>query len=165
MDVPYNHDPDAVVPLPGVGEALDRARSAGIKLGIVTNQRGVALGRISPAQLRHVHRRVEELLGPFDVIVSCPHDVDDGCECRKPRPGLVLDAARRLGVEPAACAVVGDSWSDVDAACQAGATAFLIDRDGTIRAGSDATEIRDGVTVVADFAAAVDLMLERCVAA
>jgi len=159
-DVPYNDDPALVAPLPGVAAALQRVRAAGIPVGIVTNQRGVALGRITPERLGAVHARVEQLLGPFDVILSCPHDTFDRCTCRKPRPGLILQAARRLHVPVERCAVVGDSWSDVLAARNAGACPILV---GPSR--SEAHDGSDPVLAVDDLPAAVDLLLTGCVAA
>ena len=122
-DVPYNRDPDAVRPMPGAAAALARVRRAGVRTGIVTNQSGVARGLVTPAELAAVNRRVEELLGPFDVWEICPHGEADGCPCRKPRPGLILRAARRLGVAARDCVVIGDIGRDVEAAAQAGPAA------------------------------------------
>ena len=126
VDVPYNGDPGRVEPLPGAAVALDRLRHAGLLLGIVSNQRGVALGRFTSADLDAVNRRVVERLGPFGAICCCEHDVVDRCRCRKPRPGLVVRAARLLGVPVDRCVVVGDSWRDVAAARNAGAQAILL---------------------------------------
>ncbi|WP_263729524.1 HAD-IIIA family hydrolase [Cellulomonas sp. SG140] len=125
-DVPYNSNPDAVQPVPGAREALDALRAAGVLVGMVTNQSGVSRGLLTAAQLDAVQRRVVELLGPFDTVVVCPHRPDAGCTCRKPGAGLVLDAARRLGVAPWECAVVGDIGTDVEAAVAAGARAVLV---------------------------------------
>lgn len=156
VDVPYNDDPDRVVPLPGVGEALERARAAGLRLGVVSNQRGVARGLITPERLDQVNARVASLVGPFDVVVCCPHDVADRCCCRKPSPGLITRAAAALGVPVSSCVVVGDSWSDVLAARSAGASAVMI---------GAAPPPGDPVQVCADLAAAVDLVLsDRAVA-
>lgn len=125
-DVPYNGDPALVRPLPGVREALALVRREGLPLGVVTNQSGIARGLLTPDQVRRVGDRVEELLGPFDVWAVCPHGESDGCACRKPRPGLVLDAARRLGVRPERCVVYGDIGADVEAARAAGARGVLV---------------------------------------
>jgi D-glycero-D-manno-heptose 1,7-bisphosphate phosphatase len=125
-DVPYNRDPDAVRPMPGAAAALARVRRAGVRTGIVTNQSGVARGLVTPAELAAVNRRVEELLGPFDVWEICPHGEADGCPCRKPRPGLILRAARRLGVAARDCVVIGDIGRDVEAAARAGARGILV---------------------------------------
>ncbi|HEY8320952.1 MAG TPA: HAD family hydrolase [Candidatus Baltobacteraceae bacterium] len=132
-DVPYNGDPALVAPLPGVRDALDALRAAGIPVAVVSNQSGVGRGSITLAQVDAVNTRVDALLGPFAGFFVCPHGPDDGCECRKPRPKLILDAARALGVEPACCVVVGDKQSDIDAARNAGATGFRIEGAVTVR--------------------------------
>jgi D-glycero-D-manno-heptose 1,7-bisphosphate phosphatase len=126
VDVPYNGDPDLVRPVASAPAALDLLRTAGVPAGVVTNQSGIARGRITEAQADAVNRRVDALLGPFLVWQVCPHRPDDGCACRKPRPGLVLAAARRLGVDPRRTAVIGDIGADVEAAAAAGAAAVLV---------------------------------------
>jgi histidinol-phosphate phosphatase family protein len=125
-DVPYNGDPAAVRPMPGAREALDRLRRAGVPLAVVSNQSGVARGLVTREQVEAVNRRVEELLGPIGPWVYCEHGPDDSCECRKPRPGLVLRAAELLGVAPERCALVGDIGADVEAAQAAGARGVLV---------------------------------------
>ncbi|PWU60302.1 hypothetical protein DLE60_11805 [Micromonospora globispora] len=119
-DVPYNGDPEKVRPFPGVREALDRLRAAGVRLAVVTNQSGLARGYFTSEQMRAVHQRVEELLGPFDDWQICPHDDTDGCACRKPAPGMVHAAARTLGTSPGRCVMVGDIGRDMTAALAAG---------------------------------------------
>jgi HAD superfamily hydrolase (TIGR01662 family) len=126
VDVPYNGDPARVRPMPGAREALRLLREARIHVGVVTNQSGIARGLVTAEQAERVNRRVEELLGPFAVWQVCPHGPGDGCACRKPRPGMVLAAAHRLGVAPERVAVVGDIGADVEAAAAAGATAVLV---------------------------------------
>jgi HAD superfamily hydrolase (TIGR01662 family) len=125
-DVPYNGDPARVRPVVGARTALDRLRAAGIKVGVVTNQSGVATGRITPDQLQAVNDRVAELLGPFDTWQTCPHDRNAGCPCRKPAPGMVKEACHAVGVPPEHCVVVGDIGSDVEAATAAGAVGVLV---------------------------------------
>ncbi|GGP51032.1 HAD-IIIA family hydrolase [Streptomyces calvus] len=125
-DVPYNADPDLVRPVDGAREALDALRARGIRTGVVTNQSGIARGLLSEADVRRVNRRIEELLGPFDVWALCPHGPDDGCHCRKPQPGMVLWAAGRICVHPADCVVVGDIGADMEAARRAGAHGILV---------------------------------------
>jgi HAD superfamily hydrolase (TIGR01662 family) len=133
-DVPYNDDPAEVRPMPGAATALGRLRRAGVRIGVVTNQSGVARGLITPARLAVVNRRVEELLGPFDVWAICPHGETDGCRCRKPAPGLVFQAAHRLGVRPGECVVIGDIGRDVEAAARAGARGILVPTPITLAA-------------------------------
>jgi D-glycero-D-manno-heptose 1,7-bisphosphate phosphatase len=126
VDVPYNGDSARVQPVPTAVAALDLLRAVGIPAGVITNQSGIARGLITEAQADAVNRRVDALLGPFAVWQVCPHGPDDGCACRKPRPGLVLAAARRLGVAPQRTAVIGDIGADVEAAAAAGAAAVLV---------------------------------------
>ncbi|MFF8814653.1 D-glycero-alpha-D-manno-heptose-1,7-bisphosphate 7-phosphatase [Streptomyces pactum] len=126
QDVPYNGDPRRVRPMPGARAALDRLRRRGVRLGVVSNQSGVARGLLSYRQVDAVRHRVEDLLGPFDVWAVCPHGPGDGCRCRKPAPGLVHAACRRLGVTPRRTVVIGDIGSDLDAARAAGALGILV---------------------------------------
>jgi HAD superfamily hydrolase (TIGR01662 family) len=153
-DVPYNTDPDAVQPLQGVPESLDRLRDNGIRLGVVTNQSGVGRGLISPQQLDAVNERIEELLGPFDVWCQCLHAPDEGCTCRKPEPQLVLDACARLDVDPHRTVLVGDIGADVEAALAAGATPALVPTAATRRA-----EVAAAPRVWSDLGSVVDDLL------
>ena len=126
VDVPYNGDPDRVEPMPGAAEALARLRGAGVKTALVSNQSGIARGLLTRAEVDAVNARVEALLGPVGPVAICPHGPDDGCACRKPRPGLVFEAAKRLGVAPDRCAVIGDIGADMGAAAAAGARGVLV---------------------------------------
>ncbi len=132
-DVPYNGDPARVRPVPGAAGALAVLRERGVRTGLVTNQSGVAAGRLTGAQVEAVNARVAELLGPFDVVEVCPHGPEDGCACRKPSPGMVKDACAALDVDPALCVVVGDIGADVEAAAAAGARGILVPDVATAR--------------------------------
>jgi D-glycero-D-manno-heptose 1,7-bisphosphate phosphatase len=121
VDVPFNGDPDRVEPAPNAKALLDRLRATGLPLAVVSNQSGVGRGLITAEQVDAVNRRVDELIGPFAGFFICPHAPQDACACRKPKPKLILDAARALGVDPGCCVVVGDRASDVEAARAAGA--------------------------------------------
>ncbi|MGN6779993.1 MAG: HAD-IIIA family hydrolase [Marmoricola sp.] len=153
-DEPYNGDPALVRPVPGAREALERVRAAGLRVGLVTNQSGIGRGLITREQAEAVNARVEELLGPFDVVVLCPHAPEEDCACRKPRPGMVLDACERLGVEPVVAAMIGDTGADVAAGARAGALAVLVPNAVTRR-----EEIEAAPHVAGDLAGAVDLLL------
>ncbi|WP_250002582.1 HAD-IIIA family hydrolase [Actinoplanes sp. M2I2] len=156
VDVPYNGDPELVEPMPGARAALDGLRAAGLRIGVVTNQSGLARGRFTADQLAAVNRRVEDLLGPFDDWQICPHDDTAGCRCRKPAPGMVVAAAAALGTVPARCVLVGDIGRDAEAAQAAGAAAILVPTPVTLPG-----EVAAAPAVAATIEAAADLILER----
>jgi histidinol-phosphate phosphatase family protein len=115
----------------------------------------VRRGLIEPEQVEAVNRRAEELLGPVGTWLYCPHVPEDGCECRKPRPGLVLEAAERLGVRPDRCVVIGDVAADAQAAQAAGAAAVLVPTPRT-----EAEDVRMAPATAASIEAAVARVLE-----
>jgi histidinol-phosphate phosphatase family protein len=154
VDVPYNGDPERVVVMPGVREALGRLRAAGVATAVVSNQSGVARGLIRAEQVEAVNRRVEELVGPLGPWLVCLHGPGDGGGCRKPAPGLVMQAAAALGVEPRDCVVIGDVGSDVEAARAAGARAVLVPTPVT-----RPEEVAAAPEVAPDLVAAVELLL------
>ncbi|WP_065963663.1 HAD-IIIA family hydrolase [Curtobacterium sp. UCD-KPL2560] len=160
IDVPYNADPRLVVPVPGAHRAVERARAAGLRVGVVTNQSAIAKGLATREQVDATNARVDELVGPFDVWCVCPHDAGDDCRCRKPRPGMVLDAAERLGIDPSELVVVGDIGADVGAAVAAGAQGILVP---TPRTRADEVDAAD--TVVDSLDDAVTAVLARVPAA
>ncbi len=112
--------------LPGVPEALARLKAAGFRLVVVTNQPDLARGTQRRDVVDEMHRRLAALL-PIDQFCVCDHDDRDQCECRKPRPGLIVGAADDNGIDLSASYVVGDRWRDVEAGRRAGCTTVLID--------------------------------------
>jgi histidinol-phosphate phosphatase family protein len=153
-DVPYNGDPALVKPADGAVEALQRLRRNGISVGVVSNQSGVGRGMLTREAVDAVNAHIDALLGPFDTWQVCPHGPEDRCDCRKPRPGMVLAAAHDLGVAVASCAVVGDIGADVEAARAAGARAVLVPTAETRE-----EEIRDSPRVATDLVHAVAMLL------
>jgi histidinol-phosphate phosphatase family protein len=153
-DVPYNGNPDLVRPRPGARGALDRLRRRGIPVALVSNQSGVGTGRITVEQMHAVNSRTAELLGPFAAVVVCTHAPDDGCPCRKPAPGMLLQAASQLSVDPRRCVMVGDIGSDLLAADRAGARAVLVPNETT-----RAEEVAAAKVVASDLDQAVDMIL------
>jgi D-glycero-D-manno-heptose 1,7-bisphosphate phosphatase len=119
--------------LPGVPEACARLAGLGLPLICVTNQPDVARGAQTLDGLEAIHRALRARL-PLLEIRACTHDGADGCACRKPKPGLLRDAAEAHGIDLAASFMVGDRWSDVEAGRAAGCATFLIDPDGDQRA-------------------------------
>lgn len=138
-DVPYNGDPDLVVPNDGARQALQVLRDRGVRIGVVSNQSGIGSGRISADDVDAVNARVDELLGPIGVFKVCPHVEGDGCGCRKPAPALISAAAAFLGADPRHCVVIGDIGSDVEAATRAGARGILVPTAQTRRQEVDAS--------------------------
>ena len=155
-DIPYNDDPGRVRPLPTAIEALDLLRDNNIRLGVVTNQSGVARGLVSRQALRAVNAEVQTQLGPFDTWHDCVHLPEDHCACRKPRPGMVLDAAAALGLAPGELVVVGDIESDLLAARAAGARAILVPTPLT-----RAQEVADAPVVAESLLGAAELVVGR----
>ncbi len=111
--------------LPGVPEALAALKAAGYALVVVTNQPDVSAGRMDPAELEKMHSLLRATL-PLDSIKTCVHADHHQCACRKPRPGMLLEAARELGVDLARSVMVGDRWRDIEAGRAAGCRTLLI---------------------------------------
>lgn len=155
VDVPYNGDPDKVTPVAGAARALARLRAAGVRTAVVSNQSGVARGVLTRRQVDAVNARLDALIGPLGPVLYCPHAPDEGCSCRKPSPGLVLDAARALGVPVQRCAVIGDIGADVAAAVAAGARPVLVPTPVTLP-----QEVAAAPEVAPDLDAAVSLLLD-----
>lgn len=153
VDVPRNGDPALVQPVPQAGPALDRLRRHGVPTAVVTNQPALASGHLDRGQVDAVHARLEQLVGPVGPFFVCDHAEGAGCACRKPAPGLVLQAAAALGVAPEDCALVGDIGTDVAAARAAGARGVLVPTPVT-----RPEEVRAAEEVAADLLAALDLL-------
>lgn len=112
--------------LAGVREALIRLRGAGYALIVVSNQPDVARGTASRETVEAINRRLSETL-PLDDFRICFHDGEDHCDCRKPKPGLLIAAARERGINLARSFMIGDRWRDVEAGAAAGCTTIFID--------------------------------------
>ncbi len=136
--------------LPGVSRAIERLRAAGFRLVVVTNQPDIARGVQTRDGVDAIHRRLRELLSVDDIRV-CPHDDVDGCECRKPKPGMLIDAAREAGIRLEESFMVGDRWRDVEAGRRAGCRTVFVDNgyderrpvnaDFTVRSLAEAADV------------------------
>jgi D-glycero-D-manno-heptose 1,7-bisphosphate phosphatase len=113
--------------LPGVEDACRALRESGFLLVVVTNQPDIARGMQSSEMVEQMHDVLRERLKLDDIRV-CPHDDADHCRCRKPEPGMVLDAAAALDVDLGTSYLVGDRWRDVEAAARAGCRAIFVGR-------------------------------------
>jgi D-glycero-D-manno-heptose 1,7-bisphosphate phosphatase len=112
--------------LPGVEDAASRLKAAGFLLVIITNQPDVATGVTPQAECEAMHAEIRDRL-PIDDIMVCFHVDADNCVCRKPKPGMILEAAAKHGIDLAASYMVGDRWRDVRAGQAAGCTTIFID--------------------------------------
>src|SRR5713226_6467880 len=123
--------------LPGVVEAITLLNRAGFFVIVVTNQRCIAKGLMTAAELEEMHQRMTALLAragaTIDAIYYCSHEVEESCKCRKPAPGMMLDAARSHGMDLPASWMIGDSDIDVEAGKNAGCkTARLLSTSATV---------------------------------
>ncbi len=118
------------VPLPGAFEAIAALCRSGYQLAVCTNQSGVGRGLLTEAVLHKIHRKLEKGVtaagGTLQGVAYCPHLPDDDCDCRKPKPGMVIELMQRLSVEPAQTTVVGDSLRDLQAGLAAGCRVVLV---------------------------------------
>ena len=130
-DVPYNVDPRHVRLIGGAGAALRNMKNAGYKLIVISNQSGVARGLFEEKDLFPVNCCIRSLLGAYDVSIDafyyCPHGPGDGCECRKPMPGMILRAASDHDVDLQISWMIGDILNDVEAGNRAGCRTIHLD--------------------------------------
>jgi|SRR5579862_869809 len=112
--------------LPGVEDAVRRLKAAGFLAIVVTNQPDVAAGLTPRATVDAMHARLRAIL-PLDDIKVCWHRDIDACACRKPKPGMLLEAAAEYDIDLAASYMIGDRWRDIDAGRAAGCTTILVD--------------------------------------
>jgi len=118
--------PEELEILPGVPEALSRLSAAGFWLVVVTNQPDVARGKQSRETVETIHALLRNQL-PIDEFRVCYHDDADCCHCRKPEPGMLLDAARDAQLDLSNSFMVGDRWRDIEAGKRAGCSTIFID--------------------------------------
>jgi D-glycero-D-manno-heptose 1,7-bisphosphate phosphatase len=133
-DYNYLDDPRRLEFLPGAAAALRQFTERGHPIIIVTNQSGVGRGRLTLERMHEINERflrmVEEIGATVDGLYSCPHRPEDDCECRKPKPKLVLDGAAAVGFEPAHSVVIGDKSSDIALGRNLQAVTMLVTDDG-----------------------------------
>jgi D-glycero-D-manno-heptose 1,7-bisphosphate phosphatase len=125
VPTPPRHATDLLL-LDGVVEACTALADAGLALVVITNQPDIARGTLSASEVDEMHRQLRERL-PLDDVVVCPHDDTDACACRKPKPGMILDSADRLGLDLSRSVCVGDRWRDIEAARAAGVPSVYIE--------------------------------------
>lgn len=146
--------------LPGVGRAIARLNAHGYRVVVVSNQQCVGKGLISQADLDAITEAICEEVraegGSIEAFLYCPHLASDGCACRKPAPGLVLEAQRRYGFDLAQTYFIGDSHTDLETARQAGCRAlFVLSGLDAEPCGPGSTLVGEGVKVFKDLEEAV----------
>lgn len=169
-----NEDSDAYIkcreefrPIPGSLEAIARLTRNGVRVIVITNQSAINRGMIPLAELETIHRdlcdAVSALGGRITDIFFCPHRPDEGCDCRKPRPGLILAARQRHGIDLSRSVMVGDSARDILAGKAAGCGLTVLIRSGCAASAIQSLEAvgQRPDHVAADLDAAVRWILAR----
>ncbi|MEP7328825.1 MAG: D-glycero-beta-D-manno-heptose 1,7-bisphosphate 7-phosphatase [Betaproteobacteria bacterium] len=166
-----NHDSDQFIKtpeewraVPGSLEAVARLNHAGYRVVVATNQSGIGRGLFDMAMLNAIHEKMHKALGHvgarLDAVFFCPHTADARCECRKPKPGMLLEIGRRFNMELTGVPCVGDSLRDLQAADVAGAQPILV------LTGKGEKTLRDGnfpknTVIFPDLAFAVSALLSN----
>jgi D-glycero-D-manno-heptose 1,7-bisphosphate phosphatase len=122
----------------GIAEPLSRLHAAGMDLFIVSNQPDVARGHLDPRVLEEMTEKIMKETQVKQVFV-CTHDDADSCDCRKPKPGMLLQIAEKNGIDLSRSFMVGDSWKDIEAGSGAGVKTVLIRRDYNSKVLADYT--------------------------
>ncbi len=166
LDSPdYILTPEQWIPVPGSLHAIARLHKAGIAIAIVSNQSGLGRGMMDQNTFNAIHAKmmlaIENAGGFISHVSYCPHAPDEGCLCRKPKPGMVVDSLKACGVTADAAIMIGDSVRDMQAAHSAGVTGILV-QSGYGDAATILQQSRQcmpAVTAFADLAGAVDHIL------
>jgi D-glycero-D-manno-heptose 1,7-bisphosphate phosphatase len=165
-----NHDsphfiksPDEWVPIPGSIEAIAALKKAGYAVAVCTNQSGVGRGYYDEAMLAKIHAKMSAELADFgftfDAIAYCPHLPEAGCNCRKPKPGMVLALLKQFNAVPLDTWVVGDSFRDLEAGVAAGCKTLLVKTGNGERTLLKHGNELGNTVICDDLAAAVSILL------
>ena len=161
----YTRRPEDVKLLPGVAEALKRLQDAGYLLVVYSNQSGVAYGLLTCEDVKTVNAHIQGLLCRRGVEIAgsyfCPHGRESTCECRKPRPGMLLRAAEELGIDLARSWGVGDAPRDLEAARRAGCRGVVLIHGNSYEGKREEAEAAGPDASVSRMAAAAEFILGR----
>jgi D-glycero-D-manno-heptose 1,7-bisphosphate phosphatase len=165
----YVKSPDEWVPVPGSIEAIARLHREGWRVLVATNQSALGRGLFDMSTLNAIHLKMQRAVhvagGRIDAIFFCPHAPEDHCDCRKPRPGLFRDIARRFGLEDLRdVPCVGDTLRDLQAAQALGCALHLVRSGKGERVLAAQTALPEGTRVHDDLAAFADWLLTQPVA-
>jgi D-glycero-D-manno-heptose 1,7-bisphosphate phosphatase len=145
-------------PIPGSLEAIAKLNHAGYRVVVASNQSGIGRGLLDMGALNAINEKMYRILahmgGRIDALFYCPHAADANCDCRKPKPGMLIDIAQRFNVDLSGVPSIGDSLRDLQAAKAAGAQPMLVltgKGSKTVEAGG----LPEGTAIFADLAEAV----------
>lgn len=154
---------DEWLPLPGSIEAIAALSKAGFSVAVASNQSGLARGLVSADALREIHCKLLELVaaegGQVDLIVICPHWPDTGCDCRKPKPGLMHQIGAHFDIDVTGAPMIGDSLRDLQAGAAAGCRPVLVRTGNGARTEAALPAELADVEVYDDLAAAAAALL------
>jgi len=155
---------DEFVPLPGSLEAIARLNQAGCRVAVATNQSGIGRGYFDLDTLHQMHNKLTRALaaigGQIELIAYCPHLPTDECDCRKPKPGMLLDISTRMNISLDEVPVIGDSLRDLESARAAGASPILVKTGKGERTLEKGAGLED-IPVYDDLASAVEALLKE----
>lgn len=170
-----NHDSDAFIkspeewrPIEGSAEAIGALTAAGFTVAVATNQSGIARKIIDRQTLDSIHEKMRRVVGDhggdIDQIVFCPHGPNDECDCRKPRPGMLLALSRQYGLPLEGVPFIGDSIGDLDAALAVNARPVLVLTGKGKATAAMLSEAGRDVEIFADLADAATVLIADKVA-
>lgn len=156
--------PDEWIPIPGSLEAIARLNQSGYRVVVATNQSGIARGLLDIIALNAIHQKLHrsaQMVGAhIDAIFFCPHAADDNCDCRKPKPGMLQQIAKRFNISLKGVSTIGDSLRDLQAGFTLGCVPHLVltgKGEKTLEKGG----LPPGTLVHSDLASAVDALLKQ----
>jgi len=161
----YIKSVDEWIPIEGSLEAIARLNHGGYTVVVASNQSGIARGYFDIETLSAMHRKMDDMLasvgGRVDAVFFCPHGPDEGCSCRKPKPGMLLEIGQRFNVPLSNVIFIGDSVADIKAATSASAKTMLVRTGKGLKAEKILqAECKAAIPVYDDLAAAVDMILK-----
>lgn len=129
-DIPYNINPDVIILANGAGETLSQLKKQGYLLILITNQSGIARGYFKEDALPAVWEKINKLLREnnvqLDDVFYCPHNPEDNCKCRKPKPGNIQKAIKKYNIDSSKSWMIGDILNDVEAGNRGGCKTILL---------------------------------------
>ena len=138
--------------LPGAVESIKQLTEKGYEIYLMTNQPGVARGFLEKQELENIHQKMQQELekqgGKIKAIYACPHNWDEGCDCRKPKPGLLLKAAKELKINLNQSILIGDQETDIEAGIKAGCKTILISKTKNKRADFTAKNLLEASKII-----------------